>query len=275
MKYEETFIMNKKGFTVAEIFIALMIVGALTVILFPVIQSSSPDQNKVMFRKTFNTLSQTVSNLSFDDVNYPESPPLATSDTGQSVPQGFSNQTTYTSGVKFCTLLTDQLNTIGPVNCGPPSEGAGWGSFTTADGAFWRVHEGPATAADYRAQGYSCTPSDADCGKSFPMNYSSHAYQTKIFVDVNGSAKGPNCSADSNAAKFPYGSGGAAISRCSWYNVCDPTQDPPIPKGTQTADIYIIGVRFDGNIRLGSSDDGSDTDKCGSIILAQPTTNTN
>lgn len=257
--------MNKKGFTIAEIFIALMIVGALTVILFPVIQRSSPDQNKVMFRKAFNTLSQTVSNLSFDDTNYPETPTVATSDTGQSVPPGFSTQGSYTAGTKFCTLLANELNTIGAVNCNQSVTCGGvadvWGSFTTADGADWRIYEG-----DGKVCGRTC--SDSDCTKLFPINRSNHAYQSKIIVDVNGAAKGPNCSADSNATTF-------GLTRCSWYNACGTTSPPSIPSGQQSADIYIIGVRFDGNIRLGSSDDGSDTDQCGSVMLAEPTTNTN
>jgi prepilin-type N-terminal cleavage/methylation domain-containing protein len=266
MKYEELVVMNKKGFTLAEVFIALIIVGVMTVILFPIIKQSFPDQNKVMFRKTFNTLSQAVSNLGFDDVNYPESATGTITDTGQTVPQGFNNQlptTTYASGTKFCTLLADQLNTIGPVVCGG-SAGTGWGYFTTSDGGDWRTHEGLGT--DY---GYSCT--DADCSKMFPMNMSTHAYQSKIFIDVNGPNKGPNCSTDSNAGAFPYGNGGAAITRCSWYNTC--VAGSTNPAGT-TPDRYIIGVRFDGNLHLGSSDSGAETDICGSNMLSEPTNNT-
>lgn len=260
--------MNKKGFTLAEIFITLIVVGTLTVILFPVIQRSSPDQNKVMFRKTFNTLSQTVSNLSFDDVNYPESTTGTTTDTGQTVPSGFNNQVgTYTAGTKFCTLLADQMNTIGPVTCNSSvscnSVSDIWGSFTTSDGVDWRIFEGDGTVC-----GRAC--SGAECTTLFPINRSTHAYQSKIIVDVNGAAKGPNCSADSNATSF-------GLTRCSWYAACN---GGTIPSGTQSADIYIIGVRYDGNLHLGSGDsyDGTsatDTDKCGSIMLAEPTTNTN
>lgn len=264
---------SKKGFTLAEVFIALAIVGVLTVVLIPMIQRSTPDQNRVMFRKTFNTLSQAVSNMSFDDVNYPESVTGQTSDTLQTVPKGFNNENA--SNIKFCTLLADELNTLGAVTCGISS--TTWGAFTTTDGVDWLTHEGPANAADFTTRGYSCDTSvaAADCGKVFPMNMSTHAYQSKIIIDVNGASRGPNCSADINASKFPYGNGGAAITRCSWANACD---GGSIPSGTQTADIYIIGVRFDGSLHLGSSDsnDGTataDTDKCGSLMLSAPTNN--
>lgn len=268
MKHEELVIMNKKGFTIAEIFIALAIVGVLTVVLFPVIQRSTPDQNRIMFRKTFNALSQAVSNMSFDDINYPESVKGTITDTGQSVPEGFNNQSgTYTAGTKFCTLLADQFNTIGTVTCGSTVTcnsvaTAGWGSFTTSDGVDWRTFEGVGTVCNR-----TCT--DAECTTSFPMNMTTHAYQSKIIIDIDGPDKGPNCSADSNAASF-------GLTQCSWWNACD---GGSIPSGTKTADQYIIGVRFDGSLHLGSSDsnDGTattDTDKCGSIMLSEATTNT-
>lgn len=267
--------MNKKGFTMAEVVIALMIVGAMMVILFPIIRNSAPDKEKIMFRKSFNSLSQAISNMQFDDANYPESQTGTTTDTLQTVPKGFNNQPgTYTAGTKFCTLLADQFNTVGTVTCGVSS--TSWGTFTTSDGVDWLTHEGPANAADFTTRGYACTPADTDCGKSFPMNMSTHAYQSKIIIDINGASIGPNCSSDSNAQLFPYGNGGAAISRCSWYAACN---GGTIPSGTKTADIYIIGVRFDGSLHLGSGDvnDGTsttDTDKCGTLMLADPTTNT-
>lgn len=255
--------MNKNGFTMAEVVIALMIVGAMMVILFPIIRDNSPDQDKIMFRKAFNALSQAVSNMQFDDNNYPESATNPTSDTGQTVPRGFNNQPgTFTAGTKFCTLLADQLNTIGAVTCGSTVTcntvaSTGWGSFTTSDGVVWRTMEGAGTACNR-----TCT--DSDCTVVFPLNRSNHAYQSKVFVDVDGPSRGPNCSTDSNAATL-------GLTRCSWYNTC--TAGLPNPKGT-TPDNYIIGVRFDGNLHLGSSDSGAETDICGSNILSDPTTNT-
>lgn len=254
--------MNKKGFTIAEVFIALAIVGALTVILFPVVQKSSPDQNKIMLRKTFNTLSQAVSNMSYDDVNYPETPEGTTTDTGQSVPPGFNNQSgSYTAGTKFCTLLAQQLNTIGPVDCAKSvtcnTVTSTWGTFTTADGVDWRIYEGPGTVCKR-----TCT--DSECNTTFPINRSNHAYQSKIIVDVNGSAKGPNCSNDHNASSF-------GLTKCNYLPETCNMDGLPMP------DIYIIGVRYDGNLRIGSSDSFdtsvADGDACGELILDTPTSN--
>lgn len=261
--------MNKKGFTIAEIFIALIIVGILMVMLAPVVQRSSPNQDKIMFRKAYNSLSQAISNMSFDDKNYPDT--TTTADTGQTVYQGFNNQLNYaTAGVKFCTLLADQLNTIGDASCGQTlscggQSNGGWGSFTTSDGIVWRTYEG----ADGTVCKRTCTNvgSRTDCSTSFPVNMTTHQYQSKIIVDVDGPNRGPNCSTDSNATSF-------GLSRCPTYNNCNPNANPTIPAGTTIADLYIIGVRFDGGLHLGSSDDGTETDTCGSIILSESTTNT-
>lgn len=240
--------MNKKGFTIAEIFIALMLIGALTVILFPVIQKSSPDQNKVMFRKTFNTLSQAVSNLINDDTSYPASSTGSTTVAPTiTVQKGFNNgecDTTgsYYQGSKFCNLLADQLNTIGPVTCSSSTnDTAAWGDFITADGVVWRIYEGVLSATTAPAN---------DC---FPRSYSTNAYQTKIFVDVNGT-KGPNCTLDSSGAYINFG----------YKATC---KDP---------DRFIIGVRFDGNLQVGCStmpECTTPTDQNAIDILSEPTDN--
>ena len=45
----------KKGFTLAEILIVLVIIGVLTMILLPVAFQSSPDEQVMKFKKGYNT----------------------------------------------------------------------------------------------------------------------------------------------------------------------------------------------------------------------------
>ena len=243
----------------------------MMVMLAPAIKSSSPDKNKIMFRKAYNSLSQAVSNMSFDDKNYPAT--TVTANTGQSVYQGFNNlnpTATYASGTKFCTLLADQLNLLGSsscgqsINCGGQTD-SGWGSFTSSDGVEWRTYEGASGKVCKR----TCTDTGTEtyCSTAFPLSMTTHQYQSKVIIDINGAATGPNCSTDSGAASF-------GISVCPNASNCNPSATPTIPTGTTIADIYIIGVRYDGGLHLGTSDDGTDTDTCGSIILSESTNNT-
>lgn len=74
----------------------------------------------------------------------------------------------------------------------------------------------------------------------FPLNATS--YTTRVVFDVNGTAKPPNC-------------GGAATTNIT--TVC--------PSNT-TADLYEVGIRYDGKIDVISTD--------GEAILSDPTRNT-
>lgn len=259
----------KKGFSLTEVLISLAIMGILAAILLPTVQKTTPDKNKIVFRKAYNTIAQGVSNLIYDEVNYPSSQV----DTTTGLMKGL-NYTVATSNIvssvtynKFCYFLLDTLNTIGATSpttaCPQAGDTSGAnGFFTTSDGVVWTITY--ASGANDTTTG---TPSGTD--KQFPLTQTLTSYPTKIIVDVDGPAKGPNCSTDSAATSYKFGSGtGTALVRCTWYNTCtDGTANP----ANSTPDRYIVGVRFDGKLQVGS---GDDTDKCANNILLFSTSNT-
>ena len=117
---------TKKGFTLPEVIITLCILGVLAAILVPAITKASPDGNKVMLKKAYSTVEQTVSELINDDVNYPSTAHFG--DSYSSIQKGFayketvSNPTIPVGTEKFCYLFTQKLNTIGNVTCGADGE---------------------------------------------------------------------------------------------------------------------------------------------------------
>ena len=62
----------KKGFTLAELLIALGVVGILVAILMPVIFSIIPDQNEIMAKKAYYTVQSVVSEMINDGSCYPD-----------------------------------------------------------------------------------------------------------------------------------------------------------------------------------------------------------
>lgn len=243
--------MAKKGFSLMEALLTMVIIGFVAAIVTPMLVKSSPDKNKVMFRKAYNVMLQGVSNLINDDTNYPA--------TQVDITTGYQNGFNYTTATsntsnKFCYFLTDSLNTIGSVTC-PSTSAATNAYFTTSDGIVWTI--------DFPSGGTDAAPNT-----QFPLSLTS--YSPKFVVDVDGTSKGPNCSTDDNATSYTFGSGaGTALTRCSWYASC--TAGTANPQNT-TPDRYIIGIRFDGKLQVGS---GSSTDDCANNILLFATTNTN
>ena len=60
----------KKGFTLAEILIVLVVIGVITAILLPVAIQSSPDENVMKFKKGNATLGKVISELVNSDEYY-------------------------------------------------------------------------------------------------------------------------------------------------------------------------------------------------------------
>lgn len=241
-----------KGFTLAEVMVTLGVVGVLAAILIPSIFHVTPSKNKVLFRKAYNTLQQAVSMMVNDDAIYPAD---QTNGAAPPVQLGFNyvynpggaTSTTYYANNKFCNFLSDSLNMIGSASC-PTYNTVANGYFTTPDGIVWTI--------DLPAAGSDTAPAT-----QFPLPPTAALFATKIIIDVNGPTKGPNCSTDSAATSYSFGSGaGTALTRCSFYTTC-----------SDTADRFIFGVRYDGKLEIGS---GGTTDTCANNILSAPTDNT-
>lgn len=66
--------MKKKGYTLAEALIAMGIIGVVSALMLPMMNKFKPDENKVLFIKTYDAISEVVSDLvsnGTDDDIYP------------------------------------------------------------------------------------------------------------------------------------------------------------------------------------------------------------
>ena len=95
----------KKGFTLAEILIVLVIIGVLTMILLPMAFQSSPDEEVMKFKKGYNTFLTVIKELVSSDEYYQDG------DLGIK-----SNGDIVDSSTYFCETFADVVSTKN-VNC--------------------------------------------------------------------------------------------------------------------------------------------------------------
>lgn len=161
----------KRGFTLSEILITLVLMSFLIMIMASTLKNVTPNQEKIMLKKAYKLTETIVSELVNDVVLYPE-------DDGEYINRELANTVSvdnyYGTGsvsgsTKFCELFKSRLNVARTRNaCGSgnnmrvanPNR-----NFTTTDGIDWYV-----TATDFGTGG-PCF----------------------IDVDVNGFNKGVNC----------------------------------------------------------------------------------
>jgi len=261
--------MTKKGFTLSEVLIAMVIMGVLAAILIPMVQRTAPNKSIVMYKKAYNSLLTAVVNMINDDNNYSASN-VNTNLNNMQIGFQYTALTatpTYYSTLKFCYLLMDQLNTVGSSFC-PADTSTGQGFFTTSDGAFWTVYIPVDDVTNYTTYVSTNAASSATSGQ-FPVSITAPLYPTKVIIDVNGPTVGTNCSADT-------GFSGVGTIIPSPFAALGITPSPTYAKCAVTTscasnpDTFVVGVRFDGKIQVGS---GASTDACANYILNNPTSN--
>lgn len=91
---------NKNAFTLAELIICFSIVGALSLILIPIMSKTSPNADKIMIRKAYNVIEKTISTMINDDEAYAD-PEL-----------GFAATTAVGDKNRFCYYFIDNINTV-------------------------------------------------------------------------------------------------------------------------------------------------------------------
>lgn len=177
----------KKGFTLSELMVAMAVLGVLCAVVLPMVMNNNPNQNKMMIKKAYYTVSEIVSDLINDEALYP------TIGEDETVYVGFDNQEsvnlhgkTYSGESKFAELFATKLNldsevedscadfvSVGENETGETSKKCR--SFTTQDGMIWDITESKA--------------------QIMVGNKKIESKVRRIRVDVNGDAP-PNCTQD-------------------------------------------------------------------------------
>jgi len=185
---------SSKAFSLAEAVITLIFLSIIAAQLIPAVSTTRPSTEKLLFKKAYSTVENTISNILNDDNLYPVTYMSKTCNgITQDCQSGFlvedtgntddpNKKGTYyaykalidsskcTNGDKLVRLFCASLNTT-QANCSAHSC-----SFTTTDGMLWTVTQ------DSNATHYTPTCCHLLSGVS-PM--------LTIMVDVNGSAE-PN-----------------------------------------------------------------------------------
>lgn len=167
---------NKKAFTISEMLITLMIIGILGVILAPIITHMMPDQNKVMFKRSYYLITNTVAKMLDDDSLYSPFGAVGSGNETTPIYVGFDNTNSVTYNGVTCSGTTKFACLF--------SEIAGTKSIETEE--FSTLFDGSAYS------GSASVLYAKDNIKWRFNNPSSGNLAAVITVDVNGD-KGPNC----------------------------------------------------------------------------------
>lgn len=142
-----------KAFTLAEVMIAMTVLGVLIAMVLPVIMDSMPNQNKMMVKKAFYVTENTVQDLINDSNLYPDNSSFCNTkydESGTAIPGtgitntdcyfGFddinkvdNNGETYEGASKFAKLFREKLNYKKQIAETPDVDY----KFSTNDGMDW------------------------------------------------------------------------------------------------------------------------------------------
>lgn len=116
----------KKGFTLSESLISLAIIGVISAVLIPVLNSVRPDQDRIMYKKAMYTMQNALATAMNESL-----PPAANSDAFWA-----DSEVPATGKDSFCESIAGSLNVVGNVSCGGAGDATA-PNFTTVNGAKW------------------------------------------------------------------------------------------------------------------------------------------
>lgn len=143
----------KKAFTLVETLISMVVIGIIAAILIPMLSASSPQKERVMYKKAVYSMQEALS-TALNDIGYSEDVPNeGIQGTGESYWAGVDAQ-------KFCNSVASAMSTMGSVDCSSAGDKDA-PNFVTSNGIKWWGLGGTAVTK---------------------------ANDKTIYVDVNGSA---------------------------------------------------------------------------------------
>lgn len=158
--------MKRKGFTLAEVLIALLVVGIVAALVTPTISKIMPNREKILVIKAYKTLHETTSMLLTEPSFYLNGTTKGLEDKKECADPDFQGAP-YSDNNKFCNLLMKNMN-----NFSENRATSGKADWVTADFMAWTCQ------------------------------YKSSNNTASIIVDINAEEK-PNCSYNASNCKLP------------------------------------------------------------------------
>ena len=179
----------KKAFTMAELLIAMTVLGILTALMIPAIINTKPDERRMLTKKAYYVTEQVISSLINDPSLYPDNTMYCPSGsvTGETCTYGFDDENavvyngeTYSGKSKFPKLFAEQVNVID----------------TTESSTEYKIKTSDGMIFDFSTDARSPYKAGWQVGV-IPRNNTCN-----IIIDVNGEEE-PNCLETDNNCSNP------------------------------------------------------------------------
>lgn len=173
-----------KGFTLAELMVALAVIGIIVAIVTPAIMKTRPNRNKMMIKKTYYTAENIVSSLINDSRLYPDKSAycyVEASDPDRAdCAWGFDDDSevqyegeTFSGSTKFAKLFASKLN------------------VKTVDGVYYYTHDGVKWDLG-RTDNWTTNPAPSDANA-----FENNSGRIQVFVNGQDHSDGTWCTEDS------------------------------------------------------------------------------
>lgn len=170
-------VLKKSAFTLAEVLVALTIIGVVMSLVIPVVVNTVTDTSGLQYKKVITDIQNAIDMAKEDPDSYV-------------APLNYSpvNHFIDVTPANFCTMVTNQYTTVGEINCNiDSSDTTKTPNFQQLNGvSYWNIGgEATETATFYDKD------TGTACSSSTPISSRNRCIRT-IWIDINGSNKGKN-----------------------------------------------------------------------------------
>lgn len=186
--------MKKRAYTLAEILIALGIIGILAAIMTPMVNKYKPDTMKVLYLNTHDSLAEIISSAAENDDYYSKDNGVFLFDRYPFM--NFESHNNIHEGAnKLCRVIADNFNIIEDTTI------VTQGNVTCQDNAAsYNINDPDSFRTDFtNKNGVEFMISTNVTGPQLENN----SYKTEIVIDVNGKANGENCTFNEDTCRKP------------------------------------------------------------------------
>ena len=183
--------MKKFGYTLAEILIAITIIGVMTAVMLPLVNNTKPDKTKVMYLKTYDSLVEILNNVTYNSQIFA----VSTQSGGK------------TYDISKCPLFDTAARTIVSNNRKILETQDGKNKLCSVVAASFGVDPNNQCSFNGNFDGMGENSFTNNYGIQFKfmvstIDVATGAYTTEIYVDVDG-ANGNNCIYNANTCQRP------------------------------------------------------------------------